>query len=179
MPKITLNPFSPASIGRAVKQVREYADKTLPEKTELLRKRVAEELAELIKKGFNGEIYDDVLNEGMKVPDVQVEVNHESGDMSVVIAHGKEAVFAEFGAGVYYNPPAGASPHPWGPANFFYIGTYGKGYGARKVWGYYDEETGELKLTHGTPASMPMYHATQKILQQIVDIAREVFKEDS
>lgn len=174
MPKITLNPFDPASIDAAIAQVKEYRD-SLESKTETLRKRVAEEIAALSQTGFNGAGYDDVIHEGMKVPDVRVSVD-EQDNVSIVVAYGNEAVFAEFGAGVYYNGPAGSSPHPWGPGNVFYIGTYGKGYGARKIWGYYDE-AGDLKLTHGTPASMPMYHATQDVVNMIVEIAREVFRD--
>lgn len=174
MPTISLNPFDQASIDAAIQQVKEYRD-SIPVKAEILRRRVAEEIASLSETGFNGAGYDDVLGEGMKVPDVQVSVD-DKDKVSVVVAYGKEAVFAEFGAGVYYNGPAGSSPHPWGPGNVFLIGTYGKGYGARKVWGYYDE-TGTLKLTHGTPASMPMYHAEQEVIGKIVDIARDVFKD--
>lgn len=173
MPKIRFS-LDGAEIERSINQVKEYGQ-SLKSKTEKLRKRIGEELSELAQVGFNGSTYDDVLNEGAKVPDVEVKVEYGE-NVTIVVALGKEAVFAEFGAGVYYNGPAGSSPHPWGPANVFYIGTYGKGYGARKVWGYYDE-SGELKLTHGTPASMPMYHATQEVLGKIVKIAREVFKD--
>lgn len=160
-----------ASIQQAVSQVREY-QKDLEAKTDRLRERVAEELARLCEEGFNGAGYDDILLEGMRVPNVDVTVEKD-GKITLVIAHGKEAVFAEFGAGVYYNP--GGSPNPLTAPGVVAIGTYGKGYGARKVWGYYEE--GKLKLTHGTPASMPMYHAIQEVAKRLPDIAKEVFSE--
>lgn len=124
----------------------------------------------MVQKGFNGAGYDDVLHEGMKVPDVSVTVENDD-NITLVVAHGKEAVFIEFGAGVYYNPGGGRPDRPAGIVN---IGEYGKGYGKRQIWGYY--ENGELKLTHGTPASMPMFYAAREIAKQIPEIARDVFK---
>lgn len=160
----------------ALEQVKKYREGLAP-KTEALRKEVARQIAEAADIGFNGAGYDDVISRGMVVPDVDV-TQEDRDNSSVVIAHGKEAVFAEFGAGAYYNGPAGSSPHPWGPANVFYIGTYGYGHGARNVWGYYDEG-GKLHLTHGTPASMPMYNATQEARSNLTKTAREIFsKED-
>lgn len=159
------------SIDAAIRQVKSYAN-SLDRKAEELRCRIAEELAQMVESGFNGSQYDDVIYEGARVPNVQVSVT-QKGDVSIVMASGKEAVFAEFGAGVYYNPSG--SPHPNPPAGIVAIGTYGKGYGSRKIWGYYED--GELKLTHGTPASMPMYHAVQAIIPRIPSIAKEVFAE--
>lgn len=167
--KLTL---SPDSIRNAIKEVEKYRD-DVGEKVDLVRKRVAEILENMVKEGFNGPLYDDVLWEGKKVPDVEVKVEH--GDkISVVMAIGPEAVFVEFGAGVYYNGGVGSFPHPNTPPGIVAIGTYGHGYGAREVWGYYDE-SGELKLTHGTPASMPMYFAAKTIAEEIPKIAKEVF----
>lgn len=160
-----------ASVEQALAQVKKY-EQSLEEKAERLRRRVAEELYDLCKEGFNGSVYDDILYDGTRVPNVDVKID-DQGQTTVVMALGKEAVFAEFGAGVYYNP--GGSPNPLSAPGVVAIGTYGKGRGARKVWGFYED--GELKLTHGTPASMPMYHAIQEISRRLPDIAREVFSE--
>lgn len=172
--KIRLNPFDPSSVQSALAEVKAFQS-DFGSKLKKFRDEVAVELAALAEVEFNGAGYDDVLSGGTRVPNVVVDVV-ERGDKDIVVALGKEAVFAEFGAGVYYNGPVGSSPHPWGPKNLFYIGTYGKGYGARKVWGYYDEG-GDLKLTHGTPASMPLYHATQDVIGKIKEIAQRVFGE--
>lgn len=174
MPKISLNPLSLSSIENVIAELERY-ERWIKEKTDKLRSRISGELWEDIEVGFNGAYYDYVLNEGARVPDVRVSVKRD-GNIDVVVAYGREAIFAEFGAGVYYNGPVGSYPHPNPPQGIVAIGTYGKGYGARKVWGYYDE-AGNLKLTHGTPASMPMYHAVQDIIPRIVKIAKEVFKE--
>ena len=75
---------------------------------------------------------------------------------------------------MYHNGSAGRSPNPYGNDLGFTIGSYGKGYGKKQVWGYYDEDN-NLVLTRGTPATMPMYNATQEIMRKSVEIAREVF----
>lgn len=46
--------------------------------------------------------------------------------------------------------------------------------GKRKVWGFY--KNGSLTLTHGTPATMPMYNAMKTVCDEISEIAKEVFK---
>lgn len=175
MPKITLR-LNNASIFAAIKEVEEYKN-DIPRKTRLIREKVTEELEKLVAEGFNGAFYDDLLYEGWKVQSVRVD--SQNGDKaSVVIAHGKEAVFIEFGAGVYYNP-SGAT-HPWRVGDIVAIGSYGHGYGKREIWGYWPEgveHTEEnLVLTHGTPASMPMYHAALSIARKFPEIAKEVFK---
>lgn len=99
-----------------------------------------------------------------------VTINH----ISVVIAAGEDAVWVEFGAGVYHNGSAGSSPHPKGAELGFTIGGYGKGMGKRKTWGFYED--GELRLTHGAPAVMPMYNAMKTVCDEIASIAKEVFQ---
>lgn len=168
MAKISIS-LSEKSIDDAIKELRRYKE-TLPQKLKTVRDRVAEELLKQAETGFNGEIYNDVIHEGMRVPNVSVTLE-ENGNAVFIISHGTEAVFAEFGAGVYYNP--NGSDHPERPAGIVAIGEYGKGYGKRKVWGYY--ENGELRLTHGTPASMPMYNAAQTVAKLVPEIAKEVF----
>lgn len=91
-----------------------------------------------------------------------------------LIVEGKELLFIEFGAGVYYNGAAGSSPHPKGGEFGYVIGSYGKGHGKQKIWGYY-ADTGELVLTHGVEATMPMYKASLEIADKIVDVAKKVF----
>lgn len=167
--KMSLNP---ESIDDAIKQLQAYRD-DLPKKSEQIRIKVTEQLRKLVQDGFDGAFYDGLLYEGWQVPSVTV--RSKDGDtFSVVIAQGTEAVFIEFGAGVYYNPGGGPSDRPPGIVK---IGEYGKGYGKREIWGYYEEPGNKdsLKLTHGTPASRPMFYALKAIAEQIPSIAREVF----
>ena len=79
----------------------------------------------------------------------------------------------EFGAGVYHNGSPGSSPHPHGAELGMTIGGFGKGNGKKEVWGFY--ENGELKLSRGTPARMPMALAITTVCNDIQSIAKEVF----
>lgn len=100
--------------------------------------------------------------------------SNESVVTAVLTAKGEEILFIEFGAGIYYNGSVGSSPHPKGEEFGYLIGTYGKGYGSKKVWGYYDD-SGKLILTYGVEATMPMYRASLEMANNVVRIAREVF----
>lgn len=89
-----------------------------------------------------------------------------------IVAEGQAVFFIEFGAGVYYN---GTEPYPEPrPEGIVGIGEYGKGFGKRKAWGFYDED-GELVITHGNPAAMPMFYAKEEVITQLNEIARQVF----
>jgi hypothetical protein len=164
--------WSDGEIDSAIKQLNSYKQE-MERKLETLRKKVAEKISNYSQSGFASAIVDDLLNGTHKTADVKVSVE-DRGNVSVVIAAGEDAVWVEFGAGVYHNGSAGSSPHPSGAELGFTIGSYGKGMGSRKVWGFY--ENGELQLTHGTPATMPMYKAARTVCAEIASIAREVWK---
>lgn len=161
-----------ASVEDAIREVERYRQ-DLERKTGLLRQRIGETIAWSASQGFSGALADDIINGGKRYADVDVSVD-EKGDITVVIASGDDAVFVEFGAGVYNNGSAGTSPHPRGTELGFTIGSYGKGNGRKNVWGFYGDG-GEKILTHGTPASMPMYRGAREACEHIGEIAREVF----
>ena len=168
--------LSPSEIQRAIDEVAKFkAD--FEKKVETYRKRVADEIRKIASLNFANSIVDDAIIGGFpRKADVKVRVD-EQGKVSVVVAYGKDAVWCEFGSGVYHNGSVGSSPHPKGGELGFTIGSYGKGYGKGKAWGYEDED-GNLVITRGTPASMPMYNAAQEVLRKSVEIAREVFGND-
>lgn len=89
-----------------------------------------------------------------------------------IVAEGKAVAFIEFGAGVYYNP-TDPYPNPR-PDGIVGIGEYGKGYGKRQAWGF-KNESDELVITHGNPAAMPMWYASEEMRNSILTIARRVF----
>lgn len=167
--------LSSTDIDRAIKELANYKQ-DIQRKTDLLRERVAERLAEEAKQGFTGAVVDDVILKGgvhaPKYAQVDVSVDNR-GSVTVVVASGEDAIWVEFGAGVYHNGSAGSSPHPQGAELGFTIGSFGKGNGKRQTWGFYED--GELKLTHGTPANMPMTRAVTTVCNEIVSIAKEVF----
>ena len=173
---ITIDVFDPASIDRAVNEIREYS-RWVQRKTDELRERIAYFIAKDASAVFNTAVAEDDMREGVITGNVEVSVEPQGDNTTVIIASGKDAVFMEFGAGVYYNGSVGSSPNPLGTALGFTIGSYGKGNGAKEVWGYYGDD-GEIHLTHGAPASMPLYKAVQSVSRDIARIAREVFASD-
>ena len=165
--------LSENGIDKAIRELEAYKQ-DLIRKTEILRQRIAERIKEEAENGFNGAIVDDIINGTPKQADVTVEW-HDNGNLSVVVAHGEDAVWVEFGAGVYHNGSLGSSPHPHGVDLGMIIGGYGEGRGRQKTWYYRDKESQELYKTHGTPALMPMSQAVNTVINDIVSIAREVF----
>ena len=159
-------------INRAIREVNKFKQ-DFRNKVDTYRKRIAEELAVQASLNFGNAVVDDVIHGSPRRPDVAVTVS-ERGSISVVVAEGEDAVWCEFGAGVYHNGSVGSSPNPYGNDLGFTIGSYGKGYGKKQAWGYYDE-SGELVITRGTPATMPLYNAAQEVMRKSVEIAREVF----
>lgn len=159
------------SVQNAIDEVKRYK-RDLARKTEALRERIGALIAWNASEGFSASLVDDVIKGEKRFANVEVSVDTK-GDATVVIASGNDAVFVEFGAGVYNNGAAGSSPHPAGAELGFTIGSYGKGNGQKETWGYYSG--GGLTLTHGTPASMPMYRGLKEACDCIYEIAREVF----
>ena len=168
--KITIG-LSEQDIDRAIRELAQYKV-DFAKKVELLREKVAERLADEARTGFSGAVVDDVIKDDKKYADVKVTVDNKA-NLSVVIASGEDAVWVEFGAGVYHNGSPDSSPHPHGAELGFTIGGFGKGNGKKEVWGYYEDDG--LKLTRGTPATMPMSRAVTTVCNEISEIAKEVF----
>ena len=169
--KITIG-LSEQDIDRAIRELAQY-ETEFKQKVELLREKVADRLAVEAQSGFNGAVVDDLIEGGQKFADVKVSVNNR-GNLSVIVADGEDAVWVEFGAGVYHNSSPGSSPHPNGAELGFTIGSFGSGRGKQQMWRFKNDD-GERVWTHGTPATMPMYRAVQTVCDDIQSIAREVF----
>lgn len=159
-------------INKAIKELEKYKREFL-KKVDTYRERLAEEIAVNASLNFGSSLMEDKVRGGMRKPDVKVRVD-KRGNIAVVVADGEDAVWCEFGAGVYHNGSVGSSPHPKGNELGFTIGSYGEGHGKQSAWGYYED--GELVITRGTPASMPMYNAAQEVMRKAIEIAREVFQ---
>ena len=169
--KITIK-LTPESISDAINKIEQYKTE-MSKRLSVYQTRLAEEIAAQAEINFRNAAIDNIWYGSYKKPDVKVSVN-EKDDILVIIANGEDAVWYEFGSGVYHNGAAGSSPHPYGKEFGFTIGSYGKGHGKQKTWGYFDENH-RLVLTHGIQASMPMYNAIQTVAEKAIDIAREVF----
>ena len=79
----------------------------------------------------------------------------------------------EFGAGIYYNPV----PHPNAQDLGFGVGTFpGQKHAFEDEWWFWDDKKGMWIRSRGVKATMPMYKADQEIINNLVKIAKEVFR---
>lgn len=170
--------LSEKDIDRAIKEIKQYKKEMLS-KMDKYRSRLAEEIAKEAETGFSGSIVDDIIKGGSP-HNAEVSVSFtDNGNIAVIVANGADAVWCEFGSGVYHNGSAGSSPNPYGVKLGYTIGSFGEGKGQQTVWGFYENdkarEAKEVTLTHGTPATMPMYRALLSVANRSIAIAREVF----
>ena len=155
--------LSVESIDNAINEIKAFRASLERKKDKLL-----EELARIgVKEAsvrFTTAIYD-----GVNDSSVTLETTSKG---YCIKAEGKAVAFIEFGAGVYHNP---GEPYPNPrPSGIVGIGEYGKGFGKRQAWGFKDD-SGELVITHGNPAAMPMWYASEEMRNKILKISREVF----
>lgn len=160
-------------LGRMAREISLYRDRVL-DRIKTLAEKVATSIAMEATALFNSATVNVQPSGAYDTPKVDVTVSRE-GDVMWVVAKGEEAVFIEFGAGVYYNGSAGSSPRPGGGELGLTIGSYGLGKGKQNAWAYTDE-TGTKIITRGTPARMPMYKSMAKVAENIYTIAREVLQ---
>ena len=155
--------LSERDIDRAIKELKQYKQDFL-KKEERLLKALSEIGVKEASVRFTTAMYDGIN-------DVSVKLDTTKNGYAIV-ADGKAVAFIEFGAGVYHNT---GEPYPNPrPTGIVGIGEYGKGYGKRKAWGYRDN-TGELVITRGNPAAMPMWYASEEMKNSITKIVREVW----
>lgn len=179
MSKVITMKLTTKGIEQAIKEIEAYK-KEFIKKVDVFRERVAQEIKDLAQSGFNSSVVDDVLstspNGSSRTANVTVDYS-STDNVTIIVANGEDAIWVEFGAGVYHNGSAGSSPHPQGAKLGYTIGGYGEGRGKQGVWGYYLDPDGKsgLVLTHGTPATMPMYNAMKTVSAKVLSIAKEVF----
>ena len=158
--KMTL---STSSIDNAIKELKAFKVSLEQKKDKLL-----EELANIgVREAsvrFTTAMYDGVNDSSVTL--------EQTSTGYAIVAEGHAVAFIEFGAGVYHNP---GEPYPNPrPSGIVGIGEYGKGRGKRQAWGFMDGG-GNLVITHGNPAAMPMWYASEEMRSKILKIAREVF----
>lgn len=176
MSKKTISFFlSAKSINQAIKELQNY-QRELPRKVDYLMERLAVIGGHEASVRFTQAIYDGLNDSSVSVERI------ENG--WAIVAKGDAVCFIEFGSGVYHNP---SEPYPNPrPEGVVGIGEYGQKKGQRQTWGYYGEpgtngnvvttNSGkEVVLTHGNPAAMPMWYASEEIRREVEAVAQEVF----
>ena len=150
-------------INRAIKEVEEYK-KDILRKEKLLLEKLAYIGVKEASVRFTTAMYDGVNDSSVSL--------EQTSNGYAIVAQGSAVAFIEFGTGVYHNT---SEPYPNPrPAGIVGIGEYGQGKGKRKAWGYRDEG-GEVVITRGNPASMPLWYANEEMRRSILQIAKEVF----
>lgn len=155
--------LSSNSIQNAIAELKAYRD-SLDAKTDTLLEKLAYIGVKEASVRFTTAMYDGVNDSSVTLEPI-------TGGYCIE-AEGKAVAFIEFGAGVYHNP---GEPYPNPrPAGIVGIGQYGKGHGKRQAWGFKDE-SGDLVITHGNPAAMPMWYASEEMRNAILETFKEVF----
>ena len=164
--------YSLNNIDDLIKYLEDYRD-SLDDKCDLFVRRLAEiglpiiDEREAAAKG-DGE-------QGYNKSYMKVEAVGKGVFVAKLIYEGTDVLFIEFGAGVHYNGNPDSSPHPKGVEMGYTIGNYSdKHKGLQDSW-FYRDEAGSLERSFGTEATMPMYHASQEIIENIRKIAKQVF----
>ena len=177
MSEITVD-LTGKGLDKAIAELEKYRSYVVKDYTERLLDVITERMADRIHQGFNSAEVNVNVYGGSDMANVTVNIIREVGRRRIE-AIGREVAFIEFGAGVYFNGSAGQSPNPNGARLGFTIGSYGKGHGARQVWGYYaNDDPTDLRLTQGTPAKMPMTETMLWLRAQLLVVAKEVWKFD-
>ena len=156
---IRINGISADTIDAAVQELRRYADWVEQKETEL-RSRLASRGATVASIQFARAVYNGTNDVSVRVDD--------TGSVAVIYAEGSAVAFIEFGSGARYgygHPEAGKFGA--GP------GTYPNGKGhwdSPNGWWY-----GHNQHSYGNPPAMGMYLAREQMVEQLTQIARQVF----
>lgn len=162
--KIVINPFDKKSIASAEKLVRQYKKDFEVKEREFCR-RLAEIGVSVAQAGFSTADYDGVN-------DVVVSMEKTATGYNVV-ASGKTVGFIEFGTGVRYPEWDGSDVEYTPPPH----GSYGKGQGKNPHgWWFKQAEGGMARHTYGNPPAEALLTARNQMIEQVVQIAREVWR---
>lgn len=162
--KIRIDPFDKKSIAAAIKQLEQYKKDFIAKETEFVR-RLKEIGVSVATAGFATADYDGIN-------DVLI-AETQNGNRAAVIAYGETVGFIEFGTGVRY-PEWDNSGMDYTPPKH---GTYGKGRGANpKGWYFNQHEGAGAQHTYGNPPAEAMRTARDRMVESVIQIAREVWK---
>ena len=162
--KIVVNPYDLKSINKAIKQIEVYRLEFELKEQEFV-KRLAEIGVSVATTGFALADYD-----GTK--DVVVSMN-QAGTQATVIASGQTVGFIEFGTGVRY-PEWDSSGADYTPPEH---GSYGKGKGASPHgWWFTAGGGGASQHTYGNMPAEAMLTARDRMIEKVIQVAREVWK---
>lgn len=162
--KIVIDPFDQKSIDNAYQMVQQYGKDFKVKEQEFVR-RLAEIGVSVASAGFSLADYDGVNDVAVRM--------EKTGSGYTVIASGEAVGFIEFGTGVKY-PEWDASGVEYTPPKH---GTYGKGRGANPHgWWFRQGDGVRARHTYGNPPAEAMRSARDEMIENVIQIAREVFR---
>ena len=162
--KIKVNPFDSKSITAAIKQLKQYEREFQQKEAEFVR-RLVEIGVSVARVGFSIADYDGVN-------DVLI-TETQNGSRAAVIAYGETVGFIEFGTGVNFREWDNTGMEYTPPAH----GTYGEGKGKNPHGWYFKQNEGSAaRHTYGNPPAEAMLTARDRMIEQVVQVAREVWK---
>lgn len=151
-----------------LKECQQFIDnyaKTFPQKMELFLENLMNAGIPVVDMNMN------TAGDSSPQYSTRVEVTNNGDSMSATLwVSGVDLAFIEFGAGIYYN---GGGEHPKASEFGVGIGTYGKGQGKKKGWYYYDD--GVKTFSRGTKMNMPVFKASEEMINRFHEIAKESF----
>ena len=161
MPKITLNPFDPASIDKAVAEVKAYQKKVeaLPDK---LVKRLTEDG---VQEAKDMAMYMNAYDSGELVNGIVAQYRDGKGHIVSTAYH---SAFVEMGTGI--RGKRDPNPYDYIPGWTYDVNEHGD-----KGWWYVGDD-GKPHWTKGMPHRPYMYETAQSIRRSEAYIARELLK---
>ena len=163
---ININLNKNGSLSDAIKQLKAYREDINNKLDELIR--VLANDGVVVAKAWLGATQGDSSRAA-----VGLEIDSSGNIHTAMISlSGADALFIEFGAGIYYN--GSDPPHA---AEFGYgVGTYpGQTHAFDRGW-WYTDESGHSNYSHGTEGTAPIYHAAENIRNTAIKKAISIFR---
>lgn len=169
MKTITIE-LSTSSLDKAIAELKEYR-KDLNDRLKILVGRLVQDGVNIARiqvsasQGDSKNAYVDYLVDS-------------TGDIikAAIFLQGKDALFIEFGAGIYYN---NGNAHPQATEFGFGVGTYPSEHPPNRAinpgYWWYSDENKNKHLSLGTEATMPIFHAGETIRNNVIQRAIEEF----
>lgn len=161
--RIVIDPFDKKSVNTAIKQIEKYRKDFAAKEAEFIR-RLKDIGVSVAETGFSTADYDGIN-------DVLI-AETQNGNRAAVIAYGKTVGFIEFGTGVR-NPEWDNTGMDYTPPKH---GTYGKGKGANPKGWWFSTSPKSAQHTYGNPPAEAMLTARNAMIEQVITIAKEVWR---
>jgi len=168
MRKLTAT-LSADSLNKLAKDFKTYTN-SIDLKCEKLIERL---LAEGIR--VVGENITSFMGDSSRDYSTYVEVHRIPNKMvsATLVVENEDILFIEFGAGIHWND---GNDHPQASEFGYGVGTYpGQKNAINPGYWWYKGDDGDLHLSVGTQATMPVYKAYKAMQDKVVEIAKEVF----